>query len=143
MVTCKKAMTVERLSIYSYFAVYLSDLDKDESSLHPEIPYRNSSLINSKDVILPALDLLLSKGVVSCEFSRQSVKFATTELGDLFYRQLDGEYKEQLESCIIKAHNLMKTKSDKTLNHLVYGKMASWGSEFSYESVFKAIEYDE
>ena len=25
MVTCKKAMTIERLSVYSYFALYLSD----------------------------------------------------------------------------------------------------------------------
>ena len=143
LATCKTTMTVERLSIYAYFAVYLSDLDEGETSLHPAIPYRNTSLINSRDVVLTALDFLLSKGVVNCDFTSRSVKFGVTELGDVLYTQLDGWYKEHLEANIKKAHKLMMQKSDRTLNKLVYGKMADWGSEFSYESVLKEIEYDE
>lgn len=143
MTTCKKAMTVERLAIYSYFALYLSDLSKDEESLHPEIPYRNSSYINSRDVILPALDLLLSKGVVKCDFSNRAIRFSATELGTALYEQIECDYKHKLVESIIKAHELMGRKSDSSLNSLVYGKMAEWGSEFSYESVLNEIAYEE
>lgn len=143
MTTCKKAMTVERLAIYSYFALYLSDLSEEEESLHPAIPYRNSSYINSRDVILPALDMLLSKGVVTCDFSNRSVRFSATELGNALYGQIDSEYKQRLVDNIMKAHHLMGNKSDSTLNSLVYGKMAEWGSEFIYESIFNEIAYEE
>lgn len=143
MTTCNKAMTVERLAIYSYFALYLSDLNKNEKSLHPEIPYRNSSYINSRDVILSALDILLSKGVVTCDFSNRTMRFSATELGNALYAQIDGDYKHKLVESIQKAHEMMKGKSDSTLNNLVYGKMAEWGSEFSYESVFNEIAYEE
>lgn len=143
MTTCKKAMTVERLTAYSYFALYLSDLDKEESSLHPEIPYRNSGYINSREVILPAIDMLLSKGVASCDYSSHSVTFAATELGIALYRQIQGTYKAKLEESIRKAHELMKRKSDKNLNDFIYGRLAEWGSEFGYESVLKELEYDE
>ena len=143
MTTCKKAMTVERLTAYSYFALYLSDLDKDEESLHPAIPFRNSAYINSRDVVLQALEMLLSKGVAVCDFSRHSVKFSVTELGVVLYAQIGGEYKEMLVNNIQKADELIGLKSDKYLNDLVYGNMAEWGSEFSYESLFKGMEYEE
>lgn len=143
MTTCKKTMTVERLAIYSYFALYLSDLSEDEENLHPAIPYRNSSYINSRDVILSALYMLLSKGVVTCDFSNRSVKFSATELGSLLFEQIDSEYKQKLVDSILKAHHLLGSKSDSALNRLVYDKMAEWGSEFTYESIFSEITYEE
>lgn len=143
MTTCKKAMTVERLAIYSYFALYLSDLSEDEDNLHPAIPYRNSGYINSRDVILPALDMLLSKGVVTCDFSSRSVRFSATELGNVLYEQIDSEYKQRLVDSILKAHHLIGSKTDSALNRLVYSKMAEWGSEFGYESIFNEIVYEE
>lgn len=141
--TCKRKMSVERLAAYSYFALYLSDLVEEEASLHPEIPYRSSSYIKSKEVILPAIELLMSKGLVSCTFNRMSINFFITELGVALYDQMEGSYKLNLEANIHKAHELMKKKTDKALNTLIYKRMAEWGSEFSYESVFKGWKYEE
>ena len=97
LTTCKTSMTIERLAAYSYFALYISDLDKEEYSLHPEIPYRNSNYINSRDVILPAVDMLMSKGVVVSDFSDTAVKFSATELGIALYDQISGAYKNGLK----------------------------------------------
>ena len=143
MTTCRKAMTIERLTAYSYFALYLSDLEKNEESLHPKIPYRNSSYINCKDVVLLAIDLLLSKGLVTCEYSDTSVKFVATDLGSALYEQIQGDYKLRLIESILKTHEKMKHKSDNDLNSLIYGRLAYWGSEFNYESVVKGIEHEE
>lgn len=143
MTTSKMAMTVERLSIYSYFAVYLSDYRQGENSIHPEIPYRNSSFINGNDVIMQALDLLLTKGLAECDVKSSSLKFKVTELGSALYNQIDGKYKNKLVESIKKAHKMMKGKSDRHLNVFIYSNLAKWGSEFEYESVLKEIGNEE
>lgn len=136
-------MTVERMAIYSYFAIYLSDFIKEESCIHPKIPNRNASYINCKDAIMQALDLLLTKGLVECEVKSSSLKFRSTLLGDSFYDEIGGVYKEKLISSINKVHKLMKCKSDRYLNNYVYNNMVKWGSEFEYESLLKEIGYAE
>ncbi len=143
LTTCKTAMTVERLSIYSYFALYLSDYKSEGKSIHPEIPYRNSSFINSNDVIMQALEMLLTKGLAECDMTAASLKFKATELGEALYRQIEGEYKETLVGNIKETHRLMKGKSDRYLNNYIYSNLAKWGSEFEYESVLKGIGYEE
>lgn len=143
MTTSKMAMTVERLSIYSYFAVYLSDYRQGENSIHPEIPYRNSSFINGNDVIMQALDLLLTKGLAECDVKSSSLKFKITELGSALYNQIDGTYKDNLVESIKKAHKMMKGKSDRHLNDFIYSNLAKWGSEFEYESVLKEFGNEE
>lgn len=143
MTTCKSAMTVERLTIYSYFALYLSDYNQEEDSIHPEIPYRSSSLINCNDTIMQALEMLLSRDLIDCDMSVASLKFRATKTGIALYGQLDGPYKEKLVCSIKKAHTLMKGKSDRYLNNYIYSQMEHWGSEFEYESVLKEIAYEE
>ncbi len=143
LATCKTAMTIERLSIYSYFALYLSDYQQNESSVHPEIPYRNSSFINGNDVNMNALNLLLTKGLVECDVKSTSLKFKTTDMGSALYEQIDGAYKEKLVESIKKAHKMMKGKSDRYLNDYIYTNLAKWGSEFEYESVLSEIGYEE
>ena len=143
LTTCKTAMTVERLSVYSYFTLYLSDYKSDEDSIHPAIPYRNSSYINSNDVIMQALEMLLSRGLVECDVTKASLKLRSTELGITLYGQIEGGYKEKLVTSIEEAHRLMKGKSDRYLNNYIYSNLAKWGSEFEYESVLKEIGYEE
>ena len=143
LTTCKTAMTIERLSVYSYFTLYLSDYKSEETSIHPEIPYRNSSFINSNDVIMRALEMLLTRGLVECDVTKASLKFKSTELGIALYGQIDGAYKEMLVSSIGETHHLMKGKSDRYLNNYIYSNLAKWGSEFAYESVLKEIGYEE
>jgi len=143
MTTCKTAMTVERLSIYSYFALYLSDYKPDESSIHPEIPYRNSSFINGSDVIMQALEMLLARGLAECVLASSSMKFKATDFGSNLYGQIDGTYKNTLVASIKEVHQLMKGKSDRFLNNYIYSHLAQWGSEFEYESVLKENGYEE
>lgn len=143
LTTCKTTMTVERLSIYSYFALYLSDYKSEGESIHPEIPYRNSSFINSNDVIMQALEMLLTKGLAECDMTAASLKFMATALGEALYSQIDSEYKETLVNNIKETHRLMKGKTDRYLNNYIYSNLAKWGSEFEYESVLKGIGYEE
>lgn len=143
LTTCKTAMTVERLSIYSYFVLYLSDYKTEEKSIHPEIPYRNSSFINSNDVIMQALEMLLTKGLAECDVTAASLKFKATELGKSLYGKIESGYKDNLVASVKETHSLMKGKTDRYLNNYIYTNLAKWGSEFEYESVLKRIGYED
>ena len=143
LTTCKKALTVERICVYSYFALYLADYSQGERSIHPEIPYRNSSYINSNDVMMKALGLLLTKGLAECDLNSSSLKFKTTDLGMVVYEKINVSYKTKLVDSIKKVHELMKGKTDRNLNDYVYNNMEKWGSEFQYESLLKELGYAE
>ena len=143
LTTCKTAMTVERLSIYSYFVLYLSDYKTEEKSIHPEIPYRNSSFINSNDVIMQALEMLLTKGLAECDVTVASLKFKATELGKSLYGKIESGYKDILVASVKETHSLMKGKTDRYLNNYIYTNLAKWGSEFEYESVLRRIGYED
>ncbi len=129
LTTCKKAMTVERMTIYSYFTLYLSDYHSEEENIHPAIPYRNASYLNSKDVIMAALEMLLKKGLIESNVKSMSLRFQATELGNLLYGQMGGSYKNKLVESIKRTHSLMKGKTDRNLNDYVYNNMTQWGSE--------------
>ena len=143
LTTCKRAMTVERMTIYSYFTLYLSDYQAEEKNVHPAIPNRNASYVNSKDVIMDALEMLLKKGLIESDVKTTALRFQATELGTLLYGQMDGAYKDKLVESIKRTHTLMKGKTDRNLNDYVYNNMAKWGSEFEYESVLKELGYAE
>lgn len=59
-------MSEDRLAIYSYFAIHFSDMQKNEESVHPDIPYRYSGYTKSREVIPSSLSLLISRGLVKC-----------------------------------------------------------------------------
>lgn len=142
LTTCKVAMTEDRLAIYSYFSLHLSDIRPSEESVHPDLPYRYSGFIKSKEIILPAIELLLSKGLVSCDFTSRHFKYIATEMGIVFYSQIDGEYKNVLIKSIGKVHYSLKLMSDSSLNLLVSKNLINWGSEFKYESIINDYNYE-
>lgn len=142
LTTCKVSMTEDRLAVYSYFALHLADMRTGEESVHPDLPYRYSGFINSKEIILPAIELLLSKGLVNCDFTSKKFKFIATEMGIAFYTQIDGEYKYLLIESIKKVHYSLGKMSDSAIDSLISNELLNWGSEFKYESIINEYDYD-
>lgn len=142
LTTCQEVMTEDRLIIYSYFSLHLADIRKGEISTHPDLPYRFSGFLKSKEVIIPAIELLLSKGLLNCDFTTAKLGYIATDLGVAFYNQVDGRYKEILMESIKKVNSSLKLMNDEQLNLLVSNELPNWGSEFKYESVISEHNYD-
>ncbi len=142
MTTCKCKMSEDRITIYSYFAIHISDLRKDEKSAHPDIPFRYSYYTKSKEVIPSALNFLISRGLVNCDFSEKKISFFATEMGCALYEHIDGDYKEMLIKNINKVHDFLCSKSDLEIAKIVISKLHSWGSEFKNESILNGISYE-
>lgn len=142
LTTCREAMTEDRLTVYSYFSLHLADMRKGEESTHPDLPYRSSGFIKSKEVIIPAVELLISKGLLQCDFATTNFSYKATEMGIAFYNQIDGEYKQKLVRSVSKAHCSLKRMSDQQLNLFISNELPNWGSEFKYESVINECNYD-
>lgn len=135
LATCKVAMTVDRLSVYSYFALHLSDLVKVEVSVHPNIPYRYGTYINGKDIMPAVIDFLLSRRLIDSDFSTGDFRYKISKMGSALYNQIDGKYKQDLVDSIQKVNNKLEGLSDIQIEQLVSENISIWGSEFEYESV--------
>ena len=142
MSTCRTKMSEDRISIYSYFAIHFSDLRSNETSAHPDIPFRNSGYMKSKEVIPDAINILMSRGLVDCDFSNKEITYYATETGCALYEQVEGEYKKLLVENIIKVHHSLQSMSDMQLSNIVSQNLQNWGSEFKYESILKDEVYE-
>lgn len=142
MSTCETNMTEDRLAIYSYFVIHLSDLRTNEKSAHPDIPFRNNAYMKSREVIQNALYFLISRGLVDCNFTSKEIKYYATDMGCALYENVGGDYKRLLIKNIIKVHHSLKVMSDVQLSNIVSHNLHSWGSEFKYESILNDIVYE-
>lgn len=139
LTTCKCKMSEDRLAIYSYFAMHISDMNNSEESLHPDIPYRFSGYTKSREVIPSAINLLIEKGLLDCDFTDKEIKYKSSEMGDALYNQIEGRYKKTLVTTITKVNYVLKNKTDNQLNHIVNSGLSHWGSEFANESILNQI----
>lgn len=142
MSTCKYNMSEDRIAIYSYFTIHLSDLQSSETSVHPDIPFRYSGYIKSKEVIPAALNFLISRGLVNCDYSNQKITYTATEMGCALYEQIDGDYKNILIKNINKVHSYLRSMSDLSLDNIITQKLHTWGSEFQHESILNDMVYE-
>lgn len=139
LTTCKCKMSEDRLAIYSYFAMHISDMNNKEKSLHPDIPYRFSGYTKSREVIPSAINLLIEKGLLDCDFTDKEIMYKSSDMGDALYNQIDGRYKEILVSTILKVNTVLRNKTDNQLNNIVNCGLPNWGSEFINESILNQI----
>lgn len=142
MSTCKTSMTEDRLAIYSYFVIHLSDLQNNEESAHPDIPFRNNAYMKSREVIQSALNILISRGLVDCTISSTEIEYYATDMGHALYENVGGEYKKLLINNITKVHHSLKRIDDVQLLNIVAKHLHAWGSEFKYESILNDVVYE-
>lgn len=142
MSACRIKLSEDRMAIYSYFTIHFSDLRTNETSAHPDIPFRNCGYLKSKEVIPDAINILISRGLVDCDFSNKEITYYATETGCALYEQVEGEYKKLLVENIKKVHNSLKSMSDMQLSNIVSQNLQNWGSEFKYESILKDDVYE-
>lgn len=140
--TCKCKMSEDRIAIYSYFAIHISDLRTSEKSAHPDIPFRYTGYIKSKEVIPSALNFLIMHGLVNCDATDKGIAFFATEMGCALYEHIDGEYKKMLINNINKVHSFLNSMSDLQLTNIVSQNLHFWGSEFKNESILNNINYE-
>lgn len=135
LVVLKKPCTLDRIALYSYFAIYNSDMKAGLESLHPNLPYRFKAILQCKDAMRDALSILISRNLITNKLHDDHICFEATKNGELIYEQIDSEYKNKLGESITRVSNNLDSISDSNLIQEVYKKAFEWGREFVNESV--------
>ena len=129
-------LTRDRLVAYEYFALHLTDLNKNAESLFPQIPYRACTYVCNHTDITMALEILLSRDLIKYAIKNDRLCYTLTEAGSLFEEYLQNEYKQRPTIMMVKVVSLLKDKSDADIQEYVEQNIGKWGSDFEREYIF-------
>lgn len=140
LVECATSMSEERIAIYSYYAIHLSDLREDGNSIHPDIPFRYTLYLRSKEVLTQAIVLLLNKGLIDIDTADNTLKYKCSETGEVLLSNISGEYKDRLLACVKTVDNQLQGKSDMELMQETLSHAHNWGANLNHELLFSYEE---
>lgn len=126
---------VQRLTIYDYFLLHSSDIDKGPESLHPPSPFRSGELAVKREVIQKGLQVMLSKGLVESSFDTMGIRFKAKDVARPFLDYFESPYAQRARSIALWIGATFGTVSDADLQTIVRERLGKWGSEFIGETI--------
>ncbi len=143
MSVCGYSFSEQRLRAYSYFSIHLSDLDNTKMSAHPNLPFRFNNYIGTEKILHPAIHLLITKGMLTCNTSGDGIKFSINDFGKNCFDFITGPYKAKLIHSIKEVDTYFHDKTDDEIYNCICQGLDSWGSEFDNESVLNSYHNEE
>jgi len=86
------AFDIQTLVYFDYLTVHSGDIDSNEKSLHPAVPFRTGELLVRSTLIREGLELLINKNLVDKRYSNEGIEFCATEDSTPFIESLEEEY---------------------------------------------------
>jgi hypothetical protein len=137
-----------RLVVYDYILLHSSDVPeqllshlnasgKKPASLHPATPYRGGELLVRRESIAGALRLMMRKGLIVPNFSKDGITYAVTELARSFLGVLESDYTRDLTFRAEWLVPIFSKLSDDELSLFATDHLRDWGGEFVNESVWR------
>ena len=143
LTVCNYSFSEERLRAYSYYSIHLSDCDSTKNSAHPNIPYRFNNYLGTKEIMHPAIHLLITKRLIDCIKTSHGIRYSVNDLGKACLSIICGPYKDKLFEAIQEVDRLLSEKEDEQIRIEISSNLSSWGAEFTDESLLKDIDDEE
>ncbi|MDP4208268.1 MAG: threonine transporter [Bacteroidota bacterium] len=90
------AFDIQTLVYLDYLTVHSGDVDSNEKSLHPAVPFRTGELLVRSVLIQEGLELLINKTLIDKRYSNNGIEFCATEESTPFIESLEEEYSMHL-----------------------------------------------
>jgi hypothetical protein len=138
--SCTKAIDIDRIVYYNYLIVHSSDIPDAPKSVHADLPRRSNEmpLSVSQFVVQKALTLLISKGLISINYSRKGIEYFknpnTSMVVSFFETPYSKLLKDRADWLCSKFDNL----ADEELAALIQEHIGVWGSELKLRIAIEA-----
>lgn len=131
---------IDRLVYYDYFILYPSDYEviKNSKDIQAKTPYRSGEILIKRHLIVSALSLLLSRGLIDIEYHDDGKYYKANKLTSLFLGYFNSNYYFTLKQNANNVVHILGKKSCKEIDDYITKHIGQWGTEFEYESVFRS-----
>lgn len=124
---------IQTLVYLDYLTVHSGDVDANEKSLHPAVPFRTGELLVRSNLIREGLELLVNRNLVDKRYSNEGIIYSATEESTPFVESLEEEYSLRLREkakWVISNFSVLKFHE---LKVFLEKRTASINSEFNIE----------
>lgn len=138
-----KAADLQRLIYFDYLVLHTSDIDPEQTSLHPSYPNRYAEILIKRERLRNGLLIMKSRQLISIKFDHGGITYASNPLTQKFLEYLTSDYAQQLKSSASFVIEKFNTYSNSELDQYMKQNMETWGSEFSREAYLReAMNYE-
>ncbi|QOU31009.1 threonine transporter [Vibrio coralliilyticus] len=133
-----KSFDIERIVFYDYLLVHSGDIKDGPKSIHPNTPHRSGELLVRRPVIEKGLDLMISRGLLTKEYSESGFEYKATELSTPFLDTLDAGYTKKIIGVASWVIESFDDESNEEIRSLIRNNLGVWGGEFLGEAILRA-----
>lgn len=124
---------LQTLVYFDYLTVHSGDVEANEKSLHPAVPFRTGELLVRSNLIREGLELLVNRNLVDKKYSNKGIIYSGTEESTPFLESLEEDYSLRLREKAKWVINNFSTLKFHELKVLLEKKTASIHNEFNIE----------
>ncbi|WP_108802765.1 ABC-three component system middle component 2 [Aquimarina sp. Aq107] len=137
LMASNKPCDLQRLVYYDYMLVHSGDISNGPKSIHPNIPFRASEILVKRELIKKGLNLMISRDLITLNFSDNGFTYQSNELTAAFVKYLDTSYAKDLLRTSSWIVNYFDDLTDRELELYFKDKLDVWGGEFTRESLLR------
>ncbi|MGD9853071.1 MAG: ABC-three component system middle component 2 [Nitrospirales bacterium] len=120
---------VQRLVLFDYITVHSGDVGGPES-LHPPVPLRSGELLVRRELVHKGLLLMMSRGLIHRNHSREGIMFSATEESAGFLSNLQSPYLKELIERAYWVFNEFGSLSETEIREFLTKFFDKWTEEF-------------
>lgn len=142
LVRCERPLDIEEITTYDYLLLHSSEMDKEIKSLHPDNPFYVMELYSKRNVIQKSITLLISKGLVLCEYNSNGISYKPTEIANNFLEYFESSYFLKLmKNADLINLKLINFKLE-VIKELINENYEEWKNEFEFEALFRGEDIE-
>lgn len=134
-----KTADLQRLIYFDYLVLHTSDIDPEQTSLHPSYPHRSAEILIKRERLRNGLLIMKSRQLLNIRFDGGGITYVASPLTKKFLEYLTSDYAQQLESSANFVTQKFSSYSDSELDQYMKKNLETWGGEFSREAYIREV----
>ena len=142
LVRCERPLDIEEITTYDYLLLHLGDINKDFKSLHPDNPFHGIELYSKRNIIQDSLTLLVSKGLLLCDYNLNGIAYKPTEIGYDFLEYFESSYFHKLIKNADFINSRFINMNIKEVKNFINRNYEEWKDKFQFEVLFRGEDIE-
>lgn len=137
LVRCERPLDIEEITTYDYLLLHLGDVNDKIKSLHPDNPFHGIELYSKRNIIQDSITLLVSKGLLLCDYNLNGIAYKPTEIGADFLEYFESSYFHKLKKNADFINSKFIDMKASDIKNYINQNYEEWKDKFEFEALFR------